>query len=85
MALGRNPTRQTDRSDLLYGLDQSPYQLPAISPNDCLLTQEKLSTLPKPEYDFPQLYTASSKTTGFLRGKRGNLSLTGEMRYLFIY
>ena len=29
-ALGRNPTRQTDRCDLRYGLDQSPYRLPAI-------------------------------------------------------
>ena len=30
-ALGRNPTRRTDRCDLRYGLDQSPYRLPAIS------------------------------------------------------
>jgi len=29
-ALGRNPTRQTDRRDLRYGLDQNPYLLPAI-------------------------------------------------------
>jgi len=29
-ALGRNPTRRTDRCDLRYGLDQSPYLLPAI-------------------------------------------------------
>ena len=32
-ALGRNPTRRTDRCDLRYGLDQSPYLLPAISSN----------------------------------------------------
>jgi len=29
-ALGRNPTRRTDRCDIRYGLDQSPYRLPAI-------------------------------------------------------
>ena len=32
-ALRRNPTRRTDRWDLRYGLDQSPYLLPAISSN----------------------------------------------------
>ena len=32
-ALGRNPTRKTDRYDLRYGWDQSPYLLPAISSN----------------------------------------------------
>jgi len=33
-ALERNPTRRTDRCNLRYGLDQSPYRLPAISSND---------------------------------------------------
>jgi len=32
-ALGRNPTRRTDRCDLRYGLDLNPYLLLAISSN----------------------------------------------------
>ena len=32
-ALGWNPTCRTDRCDLRYGLDQSPFLLPAISSN----------------------------------------------------
>jgi len=41
-ALGRNPTRQIDQSDLLYGRNRIPCQLPTSSPNDYLLTYVKM-------------------------------------------
>jgi len=78
-ALGRNPTRRTDRCecDLRYGLDQSPYRLPAIIVK--LLTDlGKFEQTAEAICDFPQLPQAEKQRDFYVGNvgiKRGNLTL----------
>jgi len=81
-ALGRNPTCRTGRCNLRYGLDESPYLLPAY------IIVKLLTDSGKIEQTFEArmclfTVTASLKTTGFLYGNvgidRGNLTLTARI------
>ena len=67
---GTEPIRRTDRCDLRYDLDQSPYLLQAIIVK-LLNDLGKLSTLPKLGCDFHN-YGKPKNNGNILCGKRGN-------------